>query len=164
MGRAGPGAPAGARRRAAPLAVAALPVLLFAAAAAAHTGARFYRGEISTSTSWDGVIRLTGPVVVRQGVTVTVEPGTEVLVQPGTGAVITVRGRLLVRGTPAKPVVFDTAGGCAEGPWGGIVFERGSSGVLENARVRCAAGGVGGDLSGVAAAGVVVEPAAGPGR
>ncbi len=144
-------------------AVSALSVLLIAAAVAAHTGARFYRGEISASTSWDGVIRLTGAVVVRQGVTVTVEPGTEVLVQPGTGAVIAVRGRLLVRGTAAKPVVFDTAGGCAEGRWGGIVFERGSSGILENARIRCSARGIAGDLSGVTAAGIAVEPGAGAG-
>jgi len=143
---------------------AALPVLLLAAALAAHTGARFYRGEIAASTSWDGVIRLTGAVVVREGVTVTVEPGTEILVQPGTGAAIVVRGRFIVRGTPAKPVVFDTAGGCAEGPWGGIVFERGSSGILENARIRCSARGIGGDVSGVTAAGAVVEPPARAGR
>ncbi len=148
---------------AAALAAAALALLL-AAASAAHTGARFYRGEIAASSSWDGVIRLTGSVVVREGVTVTVEPGTEVLVQPGTGAAIVVRGRFLVRGTPAKPVVFDSAGGCAEGPWGGIVFERGSAGVVENARIRCSARGIGGDLSGVTMSGVVVEPAARAGR
>ncbi len=93
----------------------------------------------------------------------TVEPGTAVLVQPGTGAVITVRGRLLVRGTAAKPVVFDTAGGCAKGRWGGIVFARGSSGSLENARIRCSARGIGGDLSRVATAGIAVEPATGAG-
>lgn len=147
--------------RSAPRAAAATTagmLLLFAAALPAHPGARFYRGEIAASTSWEGVIRLTGAVVIREGVTVTVEPGTEVLVQPGTGADVVVRGRLLVRGTAAKPVVFDTAGGCAAGPWGGIVFERGSAGILENARIRCSSRGVGGDLSGVTASGVAVEP------
>lgn len=135
--------------------------LLFAAAPPAHTGARFYRGEIAASTSWEGVIRLTGAVVIREGVTVTVEPGTEILVQPGTGADVVVRGRLLVRGTAAKPVVFDTAGGCEAGPWGGIVFARGASGIVEHARIRCSSRGIGGDLSGVAATGVAVEPVRG---
>lgn len=139
-------------------------LLLVAAAPSAHPNARFYRGEIAASTSWDGVIRLTGAVVIREGVTVTVEPGTEVLVQPGTGADVVVRGRFLVRGTPAKPVLFDTAGGCAAGPWGGIVFDSGSAGILENARIRCSSRGIGGDLSGVTATGVAVEPAREGGR
>ncbi len=136
-------------------------VALSAGAAAAHSNARFYRGEIVASTSWDGVIRLTGTVVIREGVTVAVDPGTEVLVQPGIGARIVVKGRLMVRGTAGRPVVFDSAGGCAAGPWGGIVFAPGATGVLENSRIRCAPGGIGGDLAGVTRRGVSVEPAAG---
>ncbi len=146
-------------RRGAALAAFAA-VALFAGAAGAHSNARFYRGEIAASTSWDGVIRLTGTVVIREGVTVTVDPGTEVLVQPGVGAEVIVKGRLLVRGTDARPVVFDTAGGCPEGPWGGIVFAPGSTGVLENSRVCCSSGGIGGDLAGVTRRSVSVEPGA----
>jgi len=127
------------------------------AVAFAHPNARFYRGDISVSTSWEGVIRLTGSVVIREGVTVTVDPGTEVLVQPGAENEIDVRGRLLVRGIPEKPVLFDTAGGCAAGPWGGILFRKGSVGIFENARVRCAARGVSGELSGVSRSGLTVE-------
>lgn len=150
-----------ARRRA--MAVLAGVAFLFAAAApSAHPDARFYRGDIAVSTSWDGVIRLTGTVVIREGVTVTVDPGTEVLVQPGAGADIVVRGRFLVRGTAARPVLFDSAGGCAKGAWGGIVFIRGSSGVLEHARVRCASGGIRGDLDGVTRTGVAVDAARRP--
>ncbi len=134
-------------------------LLLAGTPAGAHSNARFYRGEIAVSTQWDGVIRLTGTVVIREGATVTVDPGTEVLVQPGPGVEIVVRGRLLVRGLPGKPVVFDTAGGCASGPWGGIVFEGGSVGILENAAVRCSTRGIRGDMAGVARTGVVVSPA-----
>jgi hypothetical protein len=123
----------------------------------AHPNARFYRGDVTVSTSWEGVIRLTGKLVVREGVTVTVEPGTQVLVQPGVQNDIEVRGRLLVRGIPEKPVLFDTAGGCAAGPWGGIHFRKGSAGAFEHVRVRCAGGGVGGDLAEVTAAGLVIE-------
>ncbi len=130
-----------------------------AAPAAAHSGARYCRGDISVPTQWDGVIRLTGTVVIRPGATVTVDAGTEVLVQPGTGADIVVRGRLIVRGLPGKPVVFDAAGGCGSGPWGGIVFEAGSAGIIENAAIRCSARGIAGDMTGVARTGVVVSPA-----
>jgi hypothetical protein len=139
----------------------ALCLLLAAAAgpAGAHSNARFYRGDIKASTSWEGVIRLTGTVVIREGVTVSIEPGTEVLVQPKVGADLVVRGRLLVRGVPSKPVRFDTAGGCDAGPWGGIVFERGSVGILENVTVHCAAKGITGDESGVSRRGVAVQGA-----
>lgn len=130
---------------------------LSAAGADAHPNARFYRGDVTVSTSWEGVIRLTGKLVILEGVTVTVEPGTEVLVQPGAENDIEVRGRLLVRGIPEKPVLFDTAGGCAAGPWGGIRFRPGSAGVFEHARVRCAGGGVRGDLAGVNRAGLAIE-------
>ncbi len=123
----------------------------------AHPNARFYRGDVTVSTSWEGVIRLTGKLVIREGVTVTVGPGTEVLVQPGAENDIEVRGRLLVRGIPEKPVLFDTAGGCSAGPWGGIRFRPGSAGVFEHARVRCAGAGVSGDLAGVTRAGLAVE-------
>jgi len=130
---------------------------LSAAGADAHPNARFYRGDVAVSTSWEGVIRLTGKLVIREGVTVTVEPGTEVLVQPGVGNDIEVRGRLLVRGIPEMPVLFDTAGGCAAGPWGGIRFRPGSAGVFEHARIRCAAGGLHGDLAAVTRVGLAIE-------
>jgi len=130
---------------------------LSAAGADAHPNARFYRGDVTVSTSWEGVIRLTGKLVIREGVTVTVDPGTEVLVQPGAENDIEVRGRLLVRGIPEKPVLFDTAGGCAAGPWGGIRFRPGSAGAFEHVRVRCAGGGVRGDLAGVTRAGLAIE-------
>lgn len=123
----------------------------------AHPDARYYRGDVTVSTSWEGVVRLTGTVVIREGVTVTVEPGAEILVQPDVGADIVVRGRLLVRGVPGKTVLFETAGGCVAGSWGGILFERGSKGVIENASVRCSEKGIAGDLAGVTRAGVKVE-------
>jgi hypothetical protein len=139
------------------LLVAACLAFLAPRESSAHPNARFYRGDVVVSTSWEGVIRLTGTVVIREGVTVTVDPGTEVLVQPGTAHDIEVRGRLLVRGIPEKPVLFDTAGGCAAGPWGGILFRPGSVGVFEHAKVRCAERGISGDLSGVSRNGLTVE-------
>ncbi|GAB4369922.1 MAG: hypothetical protein Kow00128_16550 [Deltaproteobacteria bacterium] len=136
-----------------------LPVLLLSPGAApAHPNARFYRGEIRVSTTWEGVIRLTGTVTIREGVTVSVDPGTQVLVQPEPQVEIRVRGRLLVRGTKESPVLFDTAGGCGEGPWGSILFLPGSTGILEHARIVCSSGGIRGALDGVVRTGVLLEP------
>lgn len=143
-----------------PVAVAAAfcaACLLAPAVPLAHRNARFYRGDIVVSTSWEGTIRLTGAVVIREGVTVTIEPGTEILVQPNAGADIVVRGRLLVRGVPGKPVRFGSAGGCPAGRWGGIAFLRGSVGVLEHARIDCSATGITGDLGNVTQRDVSLE-------
>jgi len=139
--------------------IVAAVLLLSGGKAHPHFNARFYRGDVAVSTSWEGVIRLTGTLVIQQGVTVSVEPGTTILVQPGVDAEIVVRGRLLVRGVPGKPVVFDTAGGCAAGPWGGIVFEKGSTGILEHATIRCAVKGIAGEPGVVRRTGVIVESA-----
>ncbi len=136
-----------------PIAAASL-LLLAAGPGSSHVNARFYRGEIVVSTSWEGVVRLTGGVVIREGVTVTVLPETEVLVQPEEGAGIVVRGRLIARGLPGRPVVFDAAGGRAGDRWGGIVFSRGATGHLSHVGVRRSAKWIGGDLSGVVQAAV----------
>ncbi len=135
-------------------AAAALLVLLAPGPASPHLNARFYRGEIVASATWEGVIRLTGGVEIREGATVTVLPGTEVLVQPEEGAGIVVRGSLVARGLPGRPVVFDAAGGGPGDRWGGIVFTRGAKGFLAHVVVRRSAKGIGGDLSGVAQAAV----------
>ncbi len=137
-----------------------LPALLLTGTAPrdarAHPEATFYRGEIAKSVSWEGTIRLLGTVTIREGVTVTVEPGTQVLVQPGIGARIEVRGRLLVRGVSAKTVLFDSAGGCDRGPWAGILFLPGSTGILEHVAIRCADPPIDGELSRVTRTAVTV--------
>jgi len=131
--------------------------LFMSGSAPAHPNARFYRGDITVPVAWEGVIRLTGTVTIREGTTVSVGPGTQVLVQPGLDMEIRVRGRLLVRGMPESPVLFEPAGGCSEGSWGSILFLPGSEGILEHARVRCATGGIRGALDGVVRSDVSVE-------
>jgi hypothetical protein len=76
------------------------------------------------STTWSGVVRVTGNVTVPTGHTLTIQPGTVVLVDgvaSGTaGIVILVNGKLQSLGTAADPVTvtaFDPAL-----PWGGFRF------------------------------------------
>ncbi|RMG57211.1 MAG: hypothetical protein D6713_10085 [Deltaproteobacteria bacterium] len=127
-----------------------LLLFLFPASAPSHLGARFYRGEIKVSTEWEGVIRLTGTVVVEEGVVLTVAPGTQVLVTGGRDVTIVVRGTLYVRGERDYPVVFDSADGCEDGEaWAGIHFLPGSRGELRNFRVECSEKGIWGATEGV---------------
>ncbi len=139
--------------------LALLSMCLGVISSSACPDVRVFRGNISIPTSWEGTVRVTGQVVIRQGVTVTVDPGTKILVRPQHTSRIVVRGRLLVRGIPARPVLFETDGGCSSGSWGGIVFEPGSVGILEEARLRCVEQGIAGDLKGVTQKNVVLEGA-----
>ncbi len=125
-------------------------LVLLSGTALAHMNARFYRGKLKVSTEWEGTIRVTGDVIVNEGVVLTIAPGTRVLVSGGPEVDIIVKGKLFARGEKGYPVVFDSADGCApEDRWGGIIFEEGSAGVLEQAVVRCSEKGISGQMKGV---------------
>lgn len=141
--------------------LAVLLVFLFPSGTAlhAHSGARFYRGNISISTEWEGIIRVTGRVVVKKGVTLTVARGTRVLFNSGDEVEIRVEGRLYIRGTLKEEILFEPADGCKQGNgWRGVEFVKGSGGTVENARLKCSEKGIWGDLSGVRILGVQYEP------
>jgi hypothetical protein len=76
------------------------------------------------STTWNGIVHVTGNVIVPVGHTLTIQPGTLVLVDgvaSGTaGAVIEIDGKIQSLGTAADPVTmtaFDPARN-----WGGLRF------------------------------------------
>ena len=73
-----------------------------------------------TSTLWQGVVRVTGDVIVPVGHTLVIQPGTLVLLNGsatvGAGTDIEVRGTIQSNGTPNSPIVF-TAWDPAL-PWG----------------------------------------------
>lgn len=115
-----------------------------------HSGARFYRGEIGVSTEWEGIIRVTGQVTVKRGVTLTISAGTKILVNSGEDVAIIVDGKLYVRGLPEMEVIFEPADGCSPDTfWGGIRFLEGASGVVEGARIKCSKKGIWGELADV---------------
>jgi parallel beta-helix repeat protein len=77
---------------------------------------QYVAGDVTTTT-WTGTIVITGDVTVPSGHTLTVSPDTSVLFswndqnQDGVGDWgILVHGTLLVKGTPAKPVIFTSLG------------------------------------------------------
>ncbi len=72
------------------------------------------RGAVAGNERWEGEIVLQGPVTVGPEAVLTISPGTRIRpARPEAG--ITVQGRMVVRGTAERPVVFAGVAG-----WTGI--------------------------------------------
>jgi hypothetical protein len=90
---------------------------------AAEAGAQtVVSADITTATTWSGVIVMQNPIFVRDGGRLTILPGTIVRGQPRTAAVapgstvgtpgtliVTQTGRLVANGSSGSPIVFTTA-------------------------------------------------------
>ncbi|HSR26145.1 MAG TPA: NosD domain-containing protein, partial [Candidatus Eisenbacteria bacterium] len=93
--------------------------------------------DLPGATRWAGEVRLKEAVSVPHGATLTIAAGTRVVI-PAPDATITVLGKLLVEGTPAAPVVFDSPAG-----WNGIHFVEAEGGSrIRHARFSRAAAAV----------------------
>lgn len=83
--------------------------------------------NITTNTTWSGVILLQNKIYVKNNATLTIQPGTVIRGDYGTqGTLIITRGaKINAIGTVANPIVFTSAndvGNRAEGDWGGLVI------------------------------------------
>jgi hypothetical protein len=83
--------------------------------------------DITTNTTWSGIIKLENKVYVKNGATLTIAPGTIIRGDKTTqGTLIITRGsKIIAEGTIDKPIVFtsnETVGNRAEGDWGGLVL------------------------------------------
>ena len=83
--------------------------------------------DITTSTTWSGVILLQNKIYVKNNATLTIAPGTIIRGdKPTQGSLIVTRGaKLNAIGTLASPIIFtsnESIGNRAEGDWGGIVL------------------------------------------
>ena len=83
--------------------------------------------DITSNTTWSGVILLQNKVFVKNNATLTIQPGTIIRGDLATqGTLIITRGaKIIAEGTAANPVVFtsnEAIGDRAEGDWGGLVI------------------------------------------
>ncbi len=83
--------------------------------------------DITTSTTWSGVVFLQNKVYVKNNATLTIQPGTVILGDKVTqGSLIVTRGaKLNAIGTVSQPIVFTSnqaLGSRAPGDWGGVVL------------------------------------------
>ena len=83
--------------------------------------------NITTNTTWSGVILLQNKVYVRNNATLTIAPGTIIRCDKLTQAtlIITRGAKINAAGTASNPIVFtsgEEVGNRAEGDWGGLVI------------------------------------------
>jgi hypothetical protein len=108
----------------------------------ADTGEPENYTTISEDTTWSGRVVMSGVVTVSPHATLTIEPGTDVVVVPGkkgtAGAVLSVQGRLWVRGTADRPIRFLLENGTGrKSAWQGIVLlGSGKKNSLEHCRIE----------------------------
>lgn len=83
--------------------------------------------DITSNTTWSGVIKLENKVYVKNGATLTIEPGTVIRGDKNSqGSLIITRGsKINAAGTASQPIIFtsnESVGNRAEGDWGGLVI------------------------------------------
>ena len=83
--------------------------------------------DVTTNTTWSGVILLQNKIYVKNNATLTIAPGTIIRGDKVTqGTLIITRGaKINAQGTSTQPIVFtsnESVGNRNEGDWGGIVI------------------------------------------
>lgn len=83
--------------------------------------------DITTNTTWSGVVKLMNKVYVKNNATLTIAPGTIIRGDKLTqGTLIITRGaKIIADGTAANPIIFtsnEEVGARNEGDWGGLVI------------------------------------------
>ena len=83
--------------------------------------------DITTNTTWSGVVKLQNKVYVKNNATLTIAPGTIIRGDKLTQAtlIITRGAKMIADGTASNPIVFtsnEAVGARNEGDWGGIVM------------------------------------------
>lgn len=83
--------------------------------------------NITSNTTWSGVIKLQNKIYVKDGATLTILPGTIIRGdKTSEGTLIITRGsKIIAEGTVNNPIVFtsgEAPGNRSEGDWGGVVI------------------------------------------
>jgi PKD repeat protein len=83
--------------------------------------------DITTNTTWSGVVKLQNKIYVKNNATLTIAPGTIIRGDKLTQAtlIITRGAKLIADGTASNPIIFtsnEAVGSRNEGDWGGVVM------------------------------------------
>lgn len=83
--------------------------------------------DITTNTTWSGIVKLENKIFVKNGATLTIAPGTIIRGDKTTqGTLIITKGsKIIADGTVNSPIVFTSnqaVGSRAEGDWGGLII------------------------------------------
>ena len=83
--------------------------------------------DVTTNTTWSGVVLLQNKIYVKNNATLTIAPGTIIRGDKVTqGTLIITRGaKINAQGTSTQPIVFtsnESVGNRNEGDWGGVVL------------------------------------------
>ncbi|MBU0674658.1 MAG: right-handed parallel beta-helix repeat-containing protein [Proteobacteria bacterium] len=114
---------------------------------------------LAHDTTWSGQVLVNGDVYIPPGITLTIEPGTTIrfkrieetsdqnmfgIDSPYYPQVeLIIRGRLLARGTPKKPIVFTSAEiDPRAADWGALNFLGTEDNIVEYAKILCAYNGI----------------------
>ncbi|MCW3162739.1 hypothetical protein [Chryseobacterium oryctis] len=93
-------------------------------------------GNITSNTTWSGVVEIDGVITVKDGATLTIQPGTFIKAKPNTSntatgvLVIAKTGKINAVGTESQPIVFtsyklldgDEGTTAAPGDFGGVII------------------------------------------
>ena len=82
--------------------------------------------DITSNTTWSGIVKIVNKIYVKNGATLTIEPGTIIRGdKQSQGTLVITRGsKIMAAGTVANPIIFtsnEAVGNRAEGDWGGLV-------------------------------------------
>lgn len=102
------------------------------------------------SANWQGIIRVTGDLLIPRGLTLTIQPGTLILidgvVSGDKGIDIDVQGAIESLGTADSPIVFTAAD--PSRPWGEIHHQGGDASLYRHTQILLAGHSPGGGHTG----------------
>lgn len=91
-------------------------------------------GDIKADATLSGDVQLTETATILPGVTLTLKAGTQV--SAASGALLVIRGALVVEGSADAPVDFHAAAGQGPGGWGGLDVAGGGDVTLDYASIH----------------------------
>jgi len=120
-----------AKRAALYLGILAFALVLLLFLSAGQASATDVSADITTDTTWTSgsMYNVTVPITVAANATLTIQENVTVIFEPG--ASLTVEGGLIVQGSAALPVVFDSNATAGSYLWSGVLFLEDATGSVE---------------------------------